>query len=106
MGEVWKAVDTTLERSVAVKILPRLSPKTPSGSPGSSARRSFSLPSIIQHRRHPWNPPGGGGPFPGDELAAGEDLARRIQRGALSVEDALAVGRQVAEALEAPTRAA
>jgi serine/threonine-protein kinase len=35
------------------------------------------------------------------ELAAGETLAKRIARGALPVDEALAIARQIAEALEA-----
>ena len=35
------------------------------------------------------------------ELVEGEDLAERLKRGPLPVDEAIAIGRQIAEALEA-----
>ena len=35
------------------------------------------------------------------ELVEGEDLARRIARGAIPIDEALSIAKQIAEALEA-----
>ena len=39
MGEVYKARDTRLDRTVAIKVPPSMSPRTPISSSGSSERR-------------------------------------------------------------------
>ncbi len=102
MGEVWKAADTKLDREVAVKVL--------NAEISADKRRlarfereakllaSINHPNIAtifeldeQDGRH----------FIAMELIPGEDLARRLDRGALSLSDTLRIARQVAAALEA-----
>jgi len=102
MGEVWKALDTTLDREVAIKVLPE--------ALASDIERlhrferearllaTFSHPNIATvHGLHE----AGGVRFLVMELAGGEDLARRLARGPLPATEALAIALQVAEALEA-----
>jgi serine/threonine protein kinase len=43
MGVVWKALDTTLDREAAIKILPMPSHGTPTGARDSSARHACWL---------------------------------------------------------------
>ncbi|HEU4401321.1 MAG TPA: protein kinase, partial [Candidatus Polarisedimenticolia bacterium] len=117
MGEVYRARDTKLGREVALKVLPDL-----------FARDSERLARFQQEARllaalnHPHiaaiygleeaecqEPSGHGaaGERAGQvrflvlELVPGETLAERIARGALPVDEALAVCRQIAEGLEA-----
>jgi Tol biopolymer transport system component len=102
MGEVFRARDTKLEREVALKLLP---PDFAS-DPERLARfeREAKVLAALNH-------PGvaaiygleeaGGQPFLVLELAQGEDLSSRIARGGVPVEEAVAIARQVAEALEA-----
>ncbi len=101
-GQVWKALDTTLDREVAVKFLPpRLA-----DHPERLARleREAKLLAALNHpniaavygfQAHD------GLRFVVMEYVRGEDLAQRIERGALPVEDALEIATQIAEALAA-----
>jgi serine/threonine-protein kinase len=107
MGEVWRATDTRLGRSVAIKLLP----DGFAADPERLARferearllASLSHPNIaglyaLEEART------GGSERPirflAMELVPGEDLAQRLARGPLPVADAIDVARQVAEALE------
>ena len=102
MGVVWKAVDTKLDREVAIKILPdafasvpeRLArfereAKTLASLNHSNIATVYGLHEVDDLR------------FIAMELAPGEDLAHRLARCALPIEEALDVARQVSEALEA-----
>jgi len=102
MGEVWRATDTTLGRDVAIKVLPA----AVAADPERLARfeREAKLLAALNHPNiaaiyglHEES----GVRFLAMELVPGEDLAERMQRGALSVEDAREIARQIAEALEA-----
>jgi eukaryotic-like serine/threonine-protein kinase len=102
MGEVYRAHDTKLNRDVALKVLP---PEFAS-DPERMARfkREAQLLASLNHT----NIAAIYGLEEGDgvsaivmELADGPTLADRINKGSISLEEALSIARQVAEALEA-----
>jgi serine/threonine-protein kinase len=102
MGVVWRATDTTLDRDVAVKILPDVF----ANDPDRAARfereakmlASLSHPNITTvHSVHKVDSVR----FLVMELAHGEDLAVRLANGRLPMDEVLPVTRQIAEALEA-----
>ncbi len=102
MGVVWKAADTTLGREVAIKILPEIfardAERLARFEREARLLASVNHPGIAAvHGLHAER----GIHFLAMELVAGEDLARRLAGGPLGVEEALFVGVQVAEALEA-----
>ena len=98
MGEVYRARDTRLDRDVAIKILPPLF----AGDPERLARfereaktlASLNHPNIAQI----YGIEGTGLVM---ELVEGHDLSTRIARGPLPIAEAIAIARQIAEALEA-----
>ncbi len=105
MGEVWKAVDTTLDREVAIKLLPDAF----SGDRERMARfeREAKMLAALNHPNiaavyglHETDTPDGPVRFIAMEMVPGEDLAHRLVRGPLDVDEAVDVARQVAEALE------
>jgi Tol biopolymer transport system component len=102
MGEVYRARDTRLGRDVAIKTLP----ETLAQDAERLARfeREARLLAALNHpgiatlygvEEHDETP------YLVMELAEGETLSERIARGALPVDEALALFRQIAEALEA-----
>jgi serine/threonine protein kinase len=105
MGEVYKARDTRLERTVALKILS----SEFSGNAALRARFEREAKSIAQLShphicslfdvgRHD------GTDFLVMELLEGQSLADRLARGPLPLAEALRVGEQIAEALAAAHR--
>jgi serine/threonine-protein kinase len=102
MGEVYRATDTVLGRQVAIKVLPG----TVATDPERLARfeREAKTLAVLNHP-HIAQIYGfersGATPALVMELVEGETLADRIARGPLPVDDALAIARQIAEALEA-----
>ena len=103
MGEVHRAVDTELKREVAIKILPeafahdlerlarfRLEAQVLASLNHSNIAAIYGLQES------------GGFNFLVMELAGGKNLQERLAReGPLPLEECLAIGKQIAEALEA-----
>jgi len=102
MGMVWKAHDTTLGRDVAIKILPDAFAKD-----AERVARFEREARLLASLSHPAIAAIYGLHVAGDvrflamELVPGEDLAQRLERGALPADEVARIGRGVAEALEA-----
>ncbi len=102
MGEVYRARDTKLGRDVAIKVLPSDVAQVPERL-ARFGREAHLLASL----NHPHIAAihgleeADGHPFLVLELVEGEDLSERLRRGPLSLEEAMALARQLAEALEA-----
>jgi WD40 repeat protein len=102
MGEVWRARDTRLGRSVALKVLPARF----AASPARLARLEREA-RLLASLNHPHIAilygleESGGTPALVMELVEGATLAARLERGALPLREVLELGRQIAEALEA-----
>ncbi len=113
MGEVYRARDTKLDRDVALKILPESFANDPDRlmrfEREAKALASLNHPNIAAIYGIEESGAQGPGPGSGDqctralvmELVEGEDLSGRIGRGAMSLGDALALARQIADALAA-----
>jgi len=102
MGEVYRATDTKLNREVAIKVLPA----EVAGDPERLARfkREAQLLAALNHPHIAaiyGLEEADGKPFLVLELVEGEDLAERLKRGAMPVDEAIANAKQIAEALEA-----
>jgi serine/threonine protein kinase len=103
MGVVWKAVDTSLEREVAIKVLPEAF-----AADAERLARFEREAKLLASLNHPniaavygLHPVTGSGQtatpnFIAMELVEGADLAARIGRGPLALEDALAIAGQIA----------
>ena len=102
MGEVYRSRDTKLGRAVALKFLPA----SFTGDPDRVARfrREAQVLASLNHRHiaqiHGLEE-SDGSQFLVLELVDGESLDKRIARGPIPVEDALVLGAEIAEALEA-----
>ena len=102
MGEVWKARDTRLDRSVAIKILPA------EFAHDAQLRLRFEREAkTISQLNHPHicTLYDVGDDFLVMELLDGESLADRLARGALPMAEVLKYGAQIAEALDRAHRA-
>jgi Tol biopolymer transport system component len=106
MGVVWKAEDTTLDRAVAIKILP---PEFAADQERVARfEREARVVAALQH-------PNIAAVFSVHkeedlhylalELVAGEDLSQILTQGPLPLDEAIAFARQIAEALEAAHQA-
>jgi eukaryotic-like serine/threonine-protein kinase len=102
MGEVYRARDTKLDRDVAIKVLPEAFAGDAERT-GRFQREAKTLASL----NHPNIAIIHGLEQAGDiqalvmELVEGETLADRIGRGSIPIDEALAIAKQIAEALEA-----
>src|SRR4026208_2384311 len=102
MGQVYRATDTKLKRQVAIKILP------PSLAADHDRLARFQREAeVLASLNHPniaaiyGLEESGGMTALVMELVEGDDLSQRIARGALPLDEALPIARQIAEALEA-----
>ncbi len=102
MGIVWKALDTTLQREVAIKVLPAALAQ----DPDRLARfdREAKLLASLSHANiaavfglHE----AGDIRFLAMEYVAGEDLAKRLAHGRIPLSESLGYARQIADALQA-----
>jgi eukaryotic-like serine/threonine-protein kinase len=102
MGEVYRARDTKLERDVALKVLP--AGVAADGERLARFRREAHLLAALNHAHiaqvHGFEDSTGVHALV-MELVEGATLADRLASGPLPLEDARAIGRQIAEALEA-----
>src|SRR5215468_2633202 len=101
MGEVYRARDLKLKREVAIKILPggfaQDSDRLSRFQREAEVLASLNHPNIAAiHDLEETN----GTRYLVLELVEGETLAERIGRGPIPVEEALAVAKQLCEALE------
>jgi Tol biopolymer transport system component/tRNA A-37 threonylcarbamoyl transferase component Bud32 len=102
MGEVYRARDTKLHRDVAIKVLLPAVANDPDRlarfSREAQVLASLNHPNIAHiHGLEEAN----GVTALVLELVEGEDLAQRIARGPIPLDEALPIARQIAEALEA-----
>ena len=101
MGEVWRARDTRLGREVAIKVLP------PAFASDTERLARFRREAKVLAQLHHPNIASIFGleetseaTFLVMELVEGDDLSVVLERGALPVDDAVDIARQIAEGLE------
>ena len=101
MGQVYRATDTKLKRQVAIKILP------PSLAADHDRLARFQREAeVLASLNHP-NIAGIYGLEESGitalvmELVEGDDLSQRMAKGAIPLDEALPIAKQIAEALEA-----
>jgi serine/threonine protein kinase len=110
MGEVYRATDTNLGRSVAIKVLPEEfaqdAERLARFEREARTLASLNHPNIaIVHGLERTDPPAGSGQSGIRalvmELVEGPTLADRIAQGPIRVDEALSIAGEIAEALEA-----
>ena len=101
-AKVYRASDTKLKRDVAIKVLPA----APAADPDRLARFQREA-EVLASLNHPNIAAIYGLEQTNSltalvmELVEGEDLSQRIPQGAIPVDEALPIAKQIAEALEA-----
>src|SRR5687767_9302331 len=102
MGQVYRATDARLKRQVAIKVLP------PSVAADADRLARFQREAeVLASLNHPniaaihGLEESGGITALVMELVEGDDLSQRIARGAIPLDEALPIAKQIAEALEA-----
>jgi Tol biopolymer transport system component/predicted Ser/Thr protein kinase len=105
MGVVWKAEDTALNREVAIKVLPAHVAREPERL--ARFDREAKLLASLNHANiasvyglHEHGTSTDSVRFLAMEYVKGEDLAQRLARGRLSVQQVLGFARQVSDALQ------
>ena len=121
MGQVWRARDTKLDRDVAIKVLPEAFAADPDRlarfTREAKTLAALNHPHIAAIYGLEESAPSAGSGQAGItalvmELVEGEDLSQRIARGlaspkpggkggAIPIDEALPIAKQIAEALEA-----
>jgi len=102
MGVVWRALDTTLDREVAIKVLP-----DQFSAEAERLARFEREARVLASLNHPHIAgiygihEAAGQRFLSMELVPGEDLSALLQRGPLPQERVFRIAREIAEALEA-----
>jgi len=102
MGEVYRAKDSRLKREVALKVL-----RSSVAQDGDRLARFQREAEVLASLNHPHIAQiygieeAGGATTLVMELVEGQDLAERIARGPIPVDEALTIAAQVADALEA-----
>jgi Tol biopolymer transport system component len=102
MGEVYRARDTKLDRDVAIKVLPEAF-----AHDADRLARFLREAKTLASLNHPNIAIIHGLEQAGDvhalvmELVEGDDLSQRISRGAIPIDEALPIAKQIAETLEA-----
>ena len=106
MGEVYRGRDTTLNRDVAIKVLPAEMASDPERL--ARFRREAQVLAALNHSNiaHVYGfegatlPDGSTAHFLAMEMVEGDDLSARLRSGAIPVDEAVAIARQIAEGLE------
>ncbi len=107
MGQVYRALDETLKREVAIKVLPPALAQNPERL--ARLEREAQILAQVEHANiaaiyglEEATPEDGGSPVRllVMQLAEGETLAARIDQGPIPVDEALAIALQIARALE------
>ncbi len=106
MGEVFRAKDTKLGRDVAIKVLPAAFAQDPERL--ARFEREARVLASLNHTNiaHVYGfesatlPDGSVAHFLAMEMVEGEDLAERLKRGAIPIDESIAIARQIAEGLE------
>ena len=106
MGEVYRGRDAILNRDVALKVLPAAMAAEPERL--ARFKREAQVLASLNHPNiahvHGFEaaalPDGSTVHFLAMEMVEGEDLAERLKRGAVPVDEAIAISKQIAEGLE------